>query len=145
MKTIKTVALILMICLFAFYSCKKEEVNNQEYVQKFIIGKWPLKYNIRTISNPNFGDKSDTLIRYNPIDTLVFTEDGTVKRVNKTLISSMSYSIDEAGENITFKGTTTNTLKLVFVRNTSLIIGTETISKSNGVDIKTTIADYLVK
>ncbi len=145
MKTLKTIALFSFIALLSIYSCKKEEGNGQEFVQNYIIGKWPLKYNIRTVSNSNFGDKSDTLIRYNPIDTLVFTEDGKVKRVNKTIISTMDYSIDATGENITFKGTTTVSLRLVFVRNTSLVIGTEVSSTSNGKTIKTIVADHYIK
>jgi hypothetical protein len=57
----------------------------------------------------------------------------------------MSYSIDEAGDNITFTGTSATTLKLIYVRNTSLIIGKETISSSNGQEVKTILADYYIK
>jgi hypothetical protein len=145
MKKLKTFALISLIAILAIYGCKKEEVNNQQFVQGFIIGKWPLKYNIRTISNANFGDRNDTLITYNPIDTLVFTADGKVSRRNKTVISTMSYSIDETGENITFTGTTATTLKLIYVRSTSLIIGKEAVSSINGQEVKTTVADYYIK
>jgi hypothetical protein len=145
MKTIKPIALFALIIMLNIYGCKKEEQNSQEFVQKYIIGSWPLKYNIRTVSNASFGDKRDTLITYNPIDTLVFAEDGKVTRRNKIVISTMSYSIDEAGDNITFTGTSATTLKLIYVRNTSLIIGKETISSSNGQEVKTILADYYIK
>jgi hypothetical protein len=72
MKTIKPIALFALIIMLNIYGCKKEEQNSQEFVQKYIIGSWPLKYNIRTVSNASFGDKRDTLITYNPIDTLGF-------------------------------------------------------------------------
>lgn len=136
--------LILLAAVTFIYSCKKEDVNAQELVQKQFIGRWPLKYTIKTIYTNNVAAKPDT-ITYNPIDTLIFTADGKVIKQNKTVLSTGTYSIDATGESITFSGTPAVTQRLSFVRNTSIGLSTETTVTTGTTATKTVIEDQLIK
>ncbi|MFD0939589.1 hypothetical protein [Pedobacter boryungensis] len=144
MKKLNLVSILLAGLALTIYSCKKTEVNPQELVQKQIIGKWPLKYTIKTIYTNNVAGNPDT-VKYNPIDTLVFSADGKVVKQNKTPISTRTYSIDATGDNITFSGTPAYTQKLSFVRNTSIGLATETTVTSGTTVTKTIIEDQLIK
>jgi len=143
MKRLKIVLLLSTCFALGFYACKKEEVNSQEVVQKQIIGRWPIKYNIKTTFTDNVETKNDTLTTYNPIDTLVFTAEGHAIKQNKTVISDVSYTISADGETITFSPG--STLKITFLRKTSIGLGTETTTTVAGKEIKTQIADHLIK
>ncbi len=130
MKKLK-VAIILFACLTTtFYACKKEELTDQQAAQQKILGRWPLKYRIRTIQN-GFTIKVDSTL-YSPVDTLIFTDDGKYKKMNKTVISSGNYSIDEKGENITFSGTPALTQKLSYIRVTTIGLLVSEVSTTQG-------------
>lgn len=133
------------LLLFAFVGCKKNDVDSQALVQQKLLGKWPLKYNVRTIYTDAVSSKPDTLITYNPIDTLVFSTDGMATLRNKTIISSVPYSVDANGENITFNSTPVVTLQITFIRNESIGFGKETFANVAGQQIRTVIDDHYVK
>ncbi|MFA6276412.1 MAG: hypothetical protein WC622_06665 [Pedobacter sp.] len=144
MKKIKIILILLAGLTFTIYACKKEDVDAKELVQQQLIGKWPLKYTIKTIYTNNVAGNPDT-VKYNPIDTLVFSADGKVVKQNKTAISTRTYSIDATGDNITFSGTPAYTQKLSFVRNTSIGLATETTVTVGTTVTKTVIEDQLIK
>lgn len=139
----KSTKLFFCIALFILlHGCKKEEVNPQTFVQQHLVGKWPLKFKISTTYTNNIAGNPDTLKKYDPIDTLVFTADGKYQKRNKTVITSGSFSIDEKGENITFSGNPAVTQKFSYVRNTSIgLIVSETTTATG----KTVIIDQLKK
>ena len=45
-----------------FSACKKTEENPQQVVQNQILGKWPLKYRVRTVTTNKFIVRMDTTI-----------------------------------------------------------------------------------
>ncbi|MDQ8054101.1 MAG: hypothetical protein REI78_13790 [Pedobacter sp.] len=141
----KKLSLILFIAI-GLLACKKEEENPQTFVQQRLIGRWPIKYQIRTVFLDNVEQdpvKGDTLTFYNPIDTLIFTAEGQAIRQNKTVISSGSYTVAPDGESLTMNSTT---YKITFLRNTSIGLGTaETNTHVGGKTQRTVIADHLVK
>jgi hypothetical protein len=145
----KRLSILFLVCLaIAVISCKKTEIDPQIFVERHLIGAWPIKYSIQTIFIDGIEQtpvKGDTLTVYNPIDTLVFTEEGNAIRRNKTIISTVGYSISADGETITFNSTPAVTKKITFVRTSSVGFGTETTTTVGGKVVKTQIADHLVK
>ena len=133
--------ILLLIVSLTFYACKKEEIGAQEFVQKKILGRWPLKYNIRTVYTDNVVTKTDTLVTYSPVDTLIFTEDGMATKRNNTIISSVKYSIGANGETITFNSTPAVTLQITFVRASSIGFGSQTITQVAGKEVRTVTDD----
>lgn len=118
-------------------------VNPQTFLQQHLVGKWPLKFRVSLTYNNNIISKTDTISKYNPIDTLLFTADGKYEKRNKTVLSSGTYSVDESGENITFKSnTTTLTQKFNYVRNTSIGLIISETTTANG---RVVIEDQLKK
>ncbi|MBB2147053.1 hypothetical protein GM921_16230 [Pedobacter sp. LMG 31464] len=144
MKNLNVILTLLAGLAFTIYGCKKETINAKNLVQQQLIGKWPLKYTIKTIYTNNVAGSPDT-VKYNPIDTLVFSADGKLVRQNTTVISTGTYSIDGTGDNITFSGTPAITQKLSFVRNTSIGLATETTVTSGSITTKTVVEDQLIK
>ncbi len=145
----KKLPIFITICAglaLLFSACKKTEENPQQVVQNKILGKWPLKYRVRTVTTNKFIIKLDTII-YNPVDTMIFATDGTVTvKRNSTIISTSTYGIDAAGENITFTGTTTTTQKFMFVRPTSIgLFISDNTTNVGGNEVRTEIEDQLVK
>lgn len=130
---------IILIAIIVF-GCKKEVLTSQEFVQRQIVGTWPLKYSIKTVYTNNIPAKADTLNKNLPIDTLIFSADGIVIKRNKVVISTTSYQIDAAGESITF-GTPAKTQKIIYVRPLSIGLKTETTLG----DVRTIIEDQLIK
>jgi hypothetical protein len=140
MKKIKTI-IILFVCLTLFiYACKKEEINNQEFVQEHFIGKWPLKSHVEiTLKN---GDtlKKDTIL-FSPIDTLLFTAEGKYTKRNV----SANYAIDADGENLNISTAPPINWKIKFLRNTSIIL-TQTRTEKIGSDTFTYyVEEQLIK
>jgi hypothetical protein len=148
MKKINFAVLIVAIPLIMLYACKKEEENPQTFVQEHIIGRWPIKYQIKTLFIDDVEQqaiKGDTLITYNPIDTLIFTAEGQAITRNKTIISTVGYTVSPDGETLTFLSSPAKTVKITFVRNTSIGLGDETRTQVSGKTHKTVIADHLIK
>ena len=123
---------------------KKDVVTDKEAALRQILGRWPLKYRIRTINN-GFTNRLDSTI-YNPVDTLIFTDDGKFVKRNKTVISAGNYSVDEGGQNITFSGTPILTQKLSYIRVTTigLLVSDVTID-AGGTKNRTVVVDQLSK
>jgi PBP1b-binding outer membrane lipoprotein LpoB len=143
MKQLKSIG-ILMALAILISSCKKTEEEPQVFIQKHILGAWPINYNIKTTLTDDVVTKRDTITRYNPIDTLVFTAEGKAIKRNKTIISTVDYTIAADGETITLATTpAATTFKFTFVHITSIGLGTETTTTVGGQKITTQIADHL--
>lgn len=140
----KNIFILLASIGLLFYACKKEVLTDKQAALQQLVGRWPLKYSIRAVDD---GDtiKKDTTI-YNPIDTLVFSADGTYVRSNKTVIQSGKYSIDDAGEGITFIGTPSLTQKFDYIRTSTigLVVSDATVT-TGASKVRTIIIDELSK
>lgn len=138
-----------LCCALLTSSCKKEEEDQQAFVKKNIIGSWPIKYRIQTTvinGEEQLPAKGDTLIVYNPVDTLIFTPEGQAITRNKTVSATVNYSISADGESITFQTNPVKTQRITFLRNTSLGLGiSETDTQAAGRAQKIVIADHLIK
>lgn len=144
MKKLKIGFALFCTVIVCFHSCKKEVLSDKETVQKQFLGRWPAKYRIRTVYD-SFTTKMDTVIS-NPIDTLVFNEDGTYVRRNTAILLSGTYSIDEAGENITFKDTASLTRKISYARVTTIGLLVSDVTTGTGINkVRTVIEDQLAK
>lgn len=122
MKKFKITTILLTTFIIAFYACKKEDpIAGADFVKERFIGKWPLKNQV-IIEIENFRDtvRNDT-IPYLPVDTLVYTADGKYTREGITV----DYTIDAAGENITYNTTPAATWNIKFMRNTSITLTQE--------------------
>lgn len=147
MKRLKFAVLFFSCAILAISSCKKIEENPQEFVQnKLVEKKWPLKFTIRRVITDNFIIKIDTPTIHSPVDTLVFSPDGTViKRNGDNIIFSTNYTIDAAGQNITFALTPPITQKLNYVRDRTIgLLVSDATEKIGGTEVRTIIEDQLV-
>jgi hypothetical protein len=129
--------LFFFIVLFAlasilFYACKEEEINDQQFVQNYFVGRWPVK--ARIAINVKNGDTilNDTTL-YAPIDTLgdkmdtvAFTSDGKYIKNGDTL---SNYSIDGTGDNISYSNDLMGTWNIKFLRLKSIILTQEKTEK----------------
>ncbi len=130
MKKLKFTLLSLFTATIIFYACKKVEINSQLYVQRTLVGKWPSKLYIKSTYTDNKLTKLDS-VKYDPIDTVVFTAEGKMIRRNKTIKSEASYTISEDGEKISITtGTTTITKQLSAVSISKIGIASEAVSGS---------------
>lgn len=140
----KIIVILLAFVAIAFYACKKEVLTDKQAALQQLVGRWPLKYRIRAIDD---GDKiiKDTTA-YNPVDTLVFTTDGNYTQTNKTIIKSGKFTIDDAGESITFSGTPTLTQKLDYIRTTTIgLVFSDATVTTGTTKVRTLIIDELSK
>lgn len=138
----------LLLCCAAIvlfvYACKKEVIEPQQQVQKQILGRWPRKYEIKTVYVDNISMWPDTTVIYNPIDTLVFRTDGKViTRRGGIAVDSTTYSIDAEGQHITIGAEPPK--KLSFVRFKSIGYTTETIEKNGASTTRTVVETQLIK
>ncbi|TKC05498.1 hypothetical protein FA048_17385 [Pedobacter polaris] len=144
MKNLKIAIILLGITALTFYACKKEEITDKEAAQKHFLGRWPLKYRIRTVYD-SFTTRIDTTLS-TPVDTLIFTDDGKFERRNNTLILSGTYNFDETGENITFSGTPNLTQKISYIRVTTIgLLVSDTTVGTGTAKIRTVVEDQLSK
>jgi hypothetical protein len=144
MSNSKIAFILLAFTTLAFYACKKEVLTDKQAALQQLVGRWPLKYRIRTIED-GFAIRKDTT-SYNPVDTLVFSADGTYFQTNKTVIKSGTFTIDDAGESITFSGTPALTQKFNYIRSATigLVVSDETTT-TTGVKVRTLTLDELSK
>ncbi|WP_316786912.1 hypothetical protein [Pedobacter frigiditerrae] len=140
----KIALILLAFVTFAFYACKKEALTDKQAALQQLVGRWPLKLRIREVDSAAVIRKDTTA--YNPVDTLVFSADGTYFQTNKTIIKSGTFTIDEAGENITFSGTPALTQKLNYIRTTTigLVVSDETVT-TGSTKVRTLLIDELSK
>ncbi|RZL39638.1 MAG: hypothetical protein EOP00_27670 [Pedobacter sp.] len=134
--------ILLATLIMVIYACKKEdEIAGADFVKEKFIGKWPLKNQV-IIEIENLKDtvRNDT-IPYLPVDTLVYTAEGQYTRGGITV----GYTIDAAGENITYNTTPTATWNIKFMRNTSIILTQQRTEQVGGKTITTYTEDQLDK
>lgn len=142
MRNLKNTTILLSIFILAFYACKKEdEIAGADFVKERFIGKWPVKNQV-VIEIEDFTDtvRNDT-IPYLPVDTLVYTADGQYTRGGVTV----GYTIDAAGENITYNTKPAETWHIKFMRNTSIILTQERTEQVGTKTVTTYIEDQLDK
>lgn len=98
------------------YACKKEPVDSKIFVEKYLVGRWPLKFEIETVIK-NGSDTitpSDTT-KFLPADTTLFTNE--LKFIRG--VDTVSYTIDATGENIAFSTPLDSTWNIEYLRKTS--------------------------
>jgi hypothetical protein len=145
-------SITLITSLFIILSaCKKEVINDQEFVKNHFIGKWPLKVSIK-ITTKN-GDTTvnekiiyglDTPVVTVPtprIDTVSFTADGKYTKKGDTV----NYSIDATGDNISYSTTPPSTWKIEFLRNRSIILTQRRTEKIGADNFNYYIEEQLIK
>ncbi|WP_316771719.1 hypothetical protein [Pedobacter frigiditerrae] len=140
----KIALILLAFVTLAFYACKKEVLTDKQAALQQLVGRWPLKNRVVTIYD-GFAIKTE-ISPYNPVDTLVFSADGTYFQTNKTIIKSGTFTIDEAGESITFSGAPALTQKLNYIRTTTigLVVSDETVT-TGSTKVRTLLIDELSK
>ncbi len=142
MRNFKITTILLSTLILVFYACKKEdEIAGADFAKERFVGKWPLKNQV-IIEIENFRDtvRNDT-IPYLPVDTLVYTTDGKYTRRGITV----DYTIDAAGENITYNTTPAATWNIKFMRNTSITLTQERTEQVGANTITTYTEDQLDK
>ena len=144
MKNIKTLILLFSLIVLSFNSCKKEVLSDKDTVQQHFLGRWPAKYRIRTVTD-SFTTRSDTVFN-NPVDTLIFETNGSFTRRNNAILATGTYTIDEAGENITFSGTPPLTQKINYARNTTIGLLVSDVTTGTGINkVRILVEDQLAK
>lgn len=140
----KIALILLAFVTFAFYACKKEVLTDKQAALQQLVGRWPLKLRIREVDSAAVIRKDTTA--YNPVDTLVFSADGTYFQTNKTVIKSGTFSLDEAGETITFSGTPALTQKFSYIRSSTIgfVVSDETVTTGTA-KVRTILVDELGK
>lgn len=128
----KKITLLFAFVAVLFYACKEEEIGNQQFVQNYIIGKWPRKTTIlKTTKNGTI--ILDTTVVYGldtpnivlPIDTVQFAADGRCIKNGDTL----NYTLDGTGDNITYSIDSLGTWNIKFLRLKSIILTQEKTEK----------------
>jgi len=139
------IALILLAFItLAFYACKKEPLTDKQAALQQLVGRWPLKYRIRTVED-GFAIRKDTTV-YNPVDTLVFNADGTYIQTNVTITQSGTFTIDDIGENITFSGTPALTQKFGYIRTSTIgLVVSDQTDATGFAKVRTLTIDELSK
>ena len=129
----KKIILLFALVATLFQACKEEVVSNQQFVQNFVVGKWPLKAMIYIDRKNGAIVKNDTVIygldspkRVLKVDTVQFTAEG--KYIQKK-VDTLNYTIDAIGDNITYNRDTIGTWKINFLRLKSIILSQEKTEK----------------
>lgn len=145
MNKLKIVVLLLACFTLTIYACKKETLNDHDFVQKHFVGKWPLKSRVvLTIRNKDTLTRDTT--RFSPIDTLLFTADNKYTKG----LSTGDYTIDEKGENLTISIATTPPTppiiwRIEYLRQTSIILVQRTFTTEGTDRLTTHVEENLVK
>lgn len=116
MAKLKLVFLFLIILGIVGYACKKEPVDSKLFVEKYLVGEWPLKFEIKTaIQNGNDTISHSDTTKFTPADTTTFTSD--LKFIRGT--NAVNFSVDATGENITFTSAPDSIWHIGYLRKTS--------------------------
>lgn len=120
----KKLTLLIFVAII-LHACKKEEINNQQFVQNHFVGKWPLKKALKittkngdTIVNDTINYGIDLPITAYPIDTMLFTAGGKYIKNGDTV----NYTIDKTGDNISYTTTPAETWLIKYLRQKSIIL-----------------------
>lgn len=93
------------------YSCKKEPVDSKLFVERYLVGKWPLRLEIkRTVTNSTASLPDTTT--FTPADTTTFTSD--LKFIRRA--TTIDFTVDATGENIKFSSTPDSTWHIEYLR-----------------------------
>lgn len=108
----------LVIVGIVGYACKKEPVDSKIFVERYLVGQWPIKtyvtleYKNGVIINskidtilPIVGDTAKVRVKYT--DAMTFIKNG----------DTINYSIDTDGKNITFATSPDSTWAISYLRN----------------------------
>ncbi|MEJ5992917.1 hypothetical protein WG904_00710 [Pedobacter sp. Du54] len=133
MKKIPRLIFLFALASIIFNACKEEEINNQQFVQNYIVGKWPFKAMIYINRKNGTITKNDTVI-YGldspnvvlKLDTVQFTAEG--KYIQKN-VDTLNYTIDATGDNITYSRDSIGTWNIKFLRLKSIILTQEKTEK----------------
>ncbi|MFN0291307.1 hypothetical protein [Pedobacter helvus] len=114
MSKIKFVLLGLVCIGIVGYACKKEPVNSQLFVERYLTGtdftRWPIQSYVRLeLKN------TDTLVKDSidlPVDTAVFNTN--LKFIKG--VDTIGFSIDETGDHITFSTQPDSTWIIEYLR-----------------------------
>lgn len=111
MRKLKFVLMGLLTVGAIGYACKKEPVDSKLFVERYLIGKWPLRMEISsTITNGTASPRDTTT--FNPTDTTSFTSELKFTRRATTV----DFTVDAAGENIKFSTTPDSTWHIEYLR-----------------------------
>jgi len=134
MRKLKFVFLGLATMGIIGYACKKEPVDSKIFVERYLIGQWPIKTYVKLdLKN------GDTLVN----DTLDLTPDSDTAKVRVRYTEdlnfikgsqSVKYTIDAEGKNITFSTTPDSTWTIAYLRNNYFKI-VHTREEKVGVDV----------
>ena len=129
MRKVKTIFLCLISCGITGYSCQKEPIDPKVFVEQQLEGVWLINSRV----NINVKNMNDTILNdttfYSPADTVAFTTEGKYYRANMLV----NFTIDAAGENITYQTPIPDVWHIDFVRNKSIGL-TQTETKTIGTD-----------
>lgn len=105
-----------MILGMVGYACKKEPVDSKVFVEKYLVGQWPLRLQLTTVikNGKDTITPTDTL-KFNPADTTFFTNNFRFVRG----ADSVNFAVDTNGENITFSTTPDSTWYIGYLRRTN--------------------------
>lgn len=110
------IVFISLIALATYTACKKEPVDSKVFVEKSLVGNWPLILQVETVlkNGKDTISPSDSL-KFTVADTTTFTAD--LKFIRKT--TSVNFAIDNLGENITFSTTPDSIWHIGYLRKSS--------------------------
>lgn len=108
MKSLQIYLLFVALAILCVYSCKKDEpIGDQQFVENFLVGKWPFKAAVSQEYKNGVLLKNDTILygidTLTIVDTVIFTKDQYLIRANK---DSVKFSIDSRGDSIRFSKNT---------------------------------------
>lgn len=116
MKNLKHV-LITTIVGIVLFSCKKLEVDSKVFVEKALVGTWYVDMTIKkTLKNGTEIISGPDTITIAPRDTTIFTDN--LKFINAKK-DTLSFSVDQVGENISFSAAVDSTWRIDYFRKTS--------------------------
>ncbi|SOD15466.1 hypothetical protein [Pedobacter xixiisoli] len=135
MGKLKFVLLGLILTGIIGYACKKEPVDSKLFVERYLVGQWPIKTYVRL-------EYKNGIIDSSKIDTILPIQNDTSKvRVKytegMTFIKNgdtIKYSIDADGKNINFATTPDSTWTISYLRNNYFKI-THTRQETIGTDV----------
>lgn len=128
----KKIILLFAFVITIFYACKEEVVGNQQFVQNYIIGKWPRKTAINITKKNGVEIKNDTIIYGLDSPNIVLLVDTVRFAANGICIKngdSLNYAIDGTGDNITYSIDSLGKWNIKFLRLRSIILTQEKTEK----------------
>ncbi|MCJ0742647.1 hypothetical protein [Pedobacter montanisoli] len=103
---------LLCVVLLGF-GCKREKLDDQQFVQKYLTGKWSTPFYVKIDLKNGDTVKKDT-VKFKSADTVFFTSSQKFVKHN----DSIGFQIDAAGENIAFMTNPDSTWYIPYVRST---------------------------